>query len=335
MRVDAGELVDACAAALERHGAPAAAARRQAEQLVEGELRGHASHGVQRLAVLVARLDAGLIDPASRPELTWRARSALVVDGHWGFGPVIADRVLDAIEDRARDTGVAVAAVHRSHHLGMLAPYVERVAGAGLVGMMFTTTEGLVHPWGGAGALVGTNPIAIGVPVLGGSITLDMSTAASSAGKIINHAARAAPIPLGWGVDADGRPTTDAAAVSAISPFGGPKGYALGLTLGALVGLLSGTSFGADVSGTLDTDRPVTKGDVFVVIDPAAFGADPDDPRLAEYLGVVRTSGTDGRTVSIPGDRARAPRAAALDHGAEIDDDSWAVVRRLAEGGGV
>ncbi len=330
-----GELVDACAAALERHGAPAAAARRQGEQLVEGELRGHASHGVQRLAVLVARLDAGLIDPASRPELTWRARSALVVDGHWGFGPVIADRVLDAIEERARDTGAAVAAVHRSHHLGMLAPYVERVAGAGLVGMMFTTTEGLVHPWGGAGALVGTNPIAIGVPALGGSITLDMSTAASSAGKIIITP----PVRRRSPSAGASMPTAAPPRMPPPSPrsrrSAAPRATRWGLTLGALVGLLSGTSFGADVSGTLDSDRPVTKGDVFVVIDPAAFGADPDDPRLAEYLGVVRTSGTDGGTVSIPGDRARAARAAALEHGVEVDDGSWAVVRRLAEGGGV
>ena len=333
MRVDAGELLDRCATALERHGAPALAARRQAEQLVEGELRGHPSHGIQRLAILVARLDAGLIVPGAHPELTWRAASALLVDGRGGFGPVIADQVLDALEPRARETGVAVAAVHRSHHLGMLAPYVERVASAGLVGMMFTTTEGLVHPWGGAGSLVGTNPIAIGVPSRDGPVVLDMSTAASSAGRILHHAARGEPIPAGWGVDADGRSTTDAAAVAAISPFGGAKGYALGITLGAMVGLLSGTSFGSDVAGTLDGDRPVTKGDVVVVIDPAAFGVDPGDPAMARYLDAVRASGADGAVVGIPGDRARAARAAALEHGVEVDAHSWAAVQRLAAGG--
>jgi LDH2 family malate/lactate/ureidoglycolate dehydrogenase len=236
---------------------------------------------------------------------------------------VVADRVLAALLTRVPDVGVAVAAVRRSSHLGMLSPYVERVAREGAAGIIMTTSEALVHPWGGRGALVGTNPIAIGVPSRDGAVSLDMSTGMVSAGKILDYAARGRSIPEGWAVDADGHPTTDprAAAAGAISPFGGAKGYALGLALESLVGLLSGTAFGRDVTGTLDTDHPTTKGDLMIVISAGAFGADPRGSALAAYLDEVRASGVERRPVWIPGDRARRNREHGLAEGFDLDSE--------------
>jgi len=212
MTVTAASLADVCKRALVRFGASTDDAATQAAQLVEAELRGYPSHGLLRLTTLCARLDAGLIVSGVAPELTWIAASSLRVDGRNGFGTVIAQRVLDDLIPRAQEAGVAVAAIRRSHHLGILAPYVQRIADAECVGIVLTTSEALVHPWGGARALVGTNPIGIGLPSRDGAVILDMSTGAVSAGKILSPAARDEPIREGWAVDVDGRPTTDARA---------------------------------------------------------------------------------------------------------------------------
>lgn len=331
-RTAAAGAVDLAAAVLVRVGVPADAARVQAEHLVEAELRGHPSHGLRRLVMLVRRIEAGLIDPRAQPSLLWRTDAALTVDGAGGLGPVTAYRAIDALVGRLPTTGIAIATLHDTHHLGMLAPYVEHLAHRGAIGLVFSSTEGLVHPWGGSGALVGTNPVAIGVPAPEGDVVLDMSTGAVSAGKILDYAAQGRELPSGWAVDAHGHPTTDATAASrgAISPFGGPKGYALGITFGALVGALTGTSFGPDVHGTLDAEHAVTKGDVVIAISPAVLGQATPSPDLGAYLDLVRASGVDGHPVSVPGDRARASRARASTSGFEVSDDVWEAIVELA-----
>jgi len=327
VRVGAAEMEQRATAFLVAHGAPEWSARVQAAHLVEAELRGHPSHGLRRLIVLAGRIDSGLIDPGAEPQLEWVASAALRVDGRRGFGPVAAHRAIDAVIERLPQTGTVAVSLHRTHHLGMLAPYVERLAEAGAVGIVLSSTEGLVHPWGGAGALVGTNPIGIGVPADGGDVVVDMSTGAVSAGKILDYRAKGMPLPDGWAVDAAGRPTTDAAAAAegAISPFGGAKGYALGLAFGAAVGAVSGTAFGPDVHGTLDTEHETTKGDVIIALDAGLLAGADTRAALGGYLDLLRASGTDGR-VAIPGDRARAERSRRLEDGVEIATDIWQVL---------
>jgi LDH2 family malate/lactate/ureidoglycolate dehydrogenase len=333
VRVDAQELRDLAALALTGRGATLAHARIQADHLVAAELRGHPSHGLRRLDVLVARIEKGLIDPVSQPVPQWTAAAALTVDGARGFGPVVAYGAIAALRERLPETGVAIAALHRTHHLGILAPYVEQLAAAGLVGLMLSSTEGLVHPWGGVGALLGTNPIAIGVPASGGDLAVDMSTGAVSAGKILDYRAKGMTLPDGWAVDVAGHETTDAAAAAAgaISPFGGPKGYALGLAFGAIVGSLTGTALGPDVHGTLDTAAEVSKGDVIIAIDPVLFAGSDMRASLGDYFGLIRRSGADGSTVTVPGDRARANRDESLQNGVPLSTDVWSRLLELAE----
>src|SRR5205085_12609310 len=131
--------------------------------------------------------------------------------------------------------------------------YAERRALEGLVCLAFTTTEVLVHPFGGAEALVGTNPIAIGIPGKPRPFLLDMATSVSAMGRIIALKHRGEKIPEGWAVDKDGVPTTDpdAALKVSLSPAAGPKGYGFGIAISLLGGLLSGMPDGRSVSGTL------------------------------------------------------------------------------------
>ena len=314
-------------------GVPPTAARDQAELLLEGDRRGHASHGIRRLDMLAQRLRSGAVHAAARPTSTWTTVSVLIVDGDGGLGPPVARRAVQELVAKVAKTGVAVAAVRNANHLGMLAPYVETMASAGVIGISLTTSEALVHPWGGMRAMVGTNPLAVAVPVPGDDpVVLDMATGQVSRGKVLDHAARGLPLAPGDAVDSAGVPTTDAAAAvdGAISPFGGPKGYALGLMLEVLVATLTRTALGEDVRGTLDPTDPSTKGDLFIAIDPAAFGTGAAP--VAAYLTAIRTTppapGHD--RALVPGDRARATRATNLADGVPVAKVTWTRAQQIA-----
>jgi LDH2 family malate/lactate/ureidoglycolate dehydrogenase len=331
--VDAAALRQIVVETLVGSGATSADAEKQARILIEGDLRGQHSHGVRRLPVLVERLRRGLIVSGADPIPNWRSDSVALIDGQRSFGPVAAAVAIDAITERAKASGIALAAVANSNHIGMLAPYVEDIAEGGQIGIAFTTSEALVHPWGGTRAMLGTNPIGIAVPTADEPLVVDLSTASVSMGKILDYAAADRPIPLGWAVDAAGDPTTDAAAAAsgAISPFGGPKGYALGIALEVLVATLTGTSFGTKVRGTLDVEDVATKGDLFLAISLEAIDGAQLLPALSAYLAEVRNSGRRPGDVTIPGDRARAARRAALQRGIRLYPGVWDQVRTLHE----
>lgn len=329
VRVDAGLLHRRITEVLVAAGAPVGHAVQQADLLTEAELRGHPSHGLLRLPRLVARIGNGVLDPAAAGDHRWAASALLVTDGQNGFGPVVALAALDRLLAATPTTGSATAVVHRSNHLGALSYYAEYVARRGHVLIATTSTEALAHPWGGRRALVGTNPIAIGVPGEPDPLVLDMATSQVSAGKIRDHAARGRPLSPGWALDAAGDPTTDATAAvdGALAPFGGAKGYGLAVALGALAGALTGSAFGTEVTGTLTDALPTTKGDVFVVIrtPPGAASA------VGAYIEVLRASdpADPASPVEVPGTGGRRRRDAALREGVELSADLWERVSGL------
>lgn len=308
-------------------GASPAAARAQVSQLVEADLRGRASHGMQRLPTLVERIRNRVLDPAAEPVIEVSRPGSIVADGRFGFGPVTVLAALPVLRDAARRTGIAMVAIRNSGHVGILATYLERLAEEGAIGLALTTSEALVHPAGGRDAMVGTNPIGIGIPVEPQPFIFDMSTAAISAGEVIAHRERGRELPPGAAIDADGLPTTDpdAALAGAISPFGGNKGYALGLAFELLVAGLTGTNLGREVHGTLDVDKRSTKGDVLIAIDASDTFEGPAAERLTGYLDELRRTppAPDRDAVKIPGDRMRLERRRRLEGGIPYSPVTW------------
>jgi LDH2 family malate/lactate/ureidoglycolate dehydrogenase len=179
--------------------------------------------------------------------------------------------------------------------------------------------------------MIGTNPIAIGVPANPEPLVLDMATSLISMGKIHDHANRGAAIPEGWALDANGNPTTDAVAAKdgAIAPFGGPKGYALGLAFEVLVASLAESAIGPNVRGTLDSKHPSNKGDLFIVIAPPH--AEAARALVTDYLDAVRSSppADPKKPVLIPGDRAHAARDKSRAEGVMLDDALWKDLQKL------
>lgn len=321
----------AALAALEGAGICAGPARLQADLLLDAELRGVPSHGFLRLERIIDRIANGVADPKAKGLHTWRGDSFLSVDGQNGLGPVVAKHAADVAGERARQTGIAVAAISNNNHIGMLAWYADALAKAGLVSIILTTSEALVHPYGGRVALVGTNPIAIGVPTDKGAFVIDLATSLVSMGEIHDRAHRGVEIPEGWALDADGSATTDpnAAKKGAIAPFGAAKGYALGLAFELLVTALTGAALGRNVTGTLNAEKACNKGDVFILIDPlSGQGA-----ALSDYLETIRqtppAAGFD--KVLIPGERGLALKEQRAAEGIPLADEVWTTMKRLRD----
>lgn len=184
MRLPPARLRNLSVALLEKRGVPADSARLQANLLLEAELRGLPSHGLQRLPLLLSRLDKGLANPTTRGNGTWRRASFLSVDGERGLGPVVMMDAMRVTRRILKETGLAIAAIRNANHMGMLAYYAEAAARDGLIGIVMSTSEALVHPFGGTQALIGTNPVAIGIPAAGRPFVLDLATSIVSMGKI-------------------------------------------------------------------------------------------------------------------------------------------------------
>ena len=321
---------------LSKLGASQAECAIQADVLTEGDLRGHHSHGLQRLPVLASRIRKRLIRVNSNPEYTWTADAVLSVDGKDGLGTFVADSALDVAKAALGRRGIVAVAIKNSSHLGMIGYYCEKKAREGLVCIAMTVSEPLVHPHGGTEALVGTNPIAIGIPSDPAPFIFDMATSTSAIGKILAARHRGESIPEGWAVDALGNPTTDpdAGLKGALTPAAGAKGYGLGISIGILAGLLPGAEIGRLVAGTLDTDQRCTKGDFFLLLNPAAFAGGPTLAKhVAGYLDELRHSrpskGSQG--VIVPGDRARKLREERLRTGIPLPREVWQAAERLRD----
>lgn len=306
----------------------------QADVLTEADLRGVTSHGLQRLPVLVERIHNGLLRVGVEPDLHWTSDAVLCVDGRDGFGPAIAERGLREIIPAARKFGIAALAIRDSSHLGMLGYYCNRRAEEGFVCIGMTTSEALVHPYGGAEALVGTNPLSIAVPALPRPFVFDMATSIVPMGRILTYMQRCETLEEGWAVDAQGSPTTDpeAATKGAIAPTAGPKGYGLGVAIALLAGLLSGGDVGRAVRGTLDVEFRCTKGDLFFLLDPERFvGGASLAANATKYLDELRASkpqpGFD--QVAVPGDRGYETRKERLVNGIPHPEEIWYAAERL------
>ena len=330
MKLHPAELRKTSEAALIRAGVSPNNAKIQVDLLLDAELRGHVSHGLMRLPRLIQRIQNGVASADATGCSSWSGGALLSVDGQNGLGPVVAMAALDQLCDRVERTGVAIAAIRDCNHLGMLAWYARAIALRGKVLLALTTSEALVHPWGGRCAMVGTNPIAIGVPAEPRPFVMDMATSLVSMGKVHDYANRGQDIPEGWALDENGDPTTDARAGArgAIAPFGGPKGYALGLGFEVLVAALTGSALGSNVVGTLDDDKVCNKGDLFIVMQPDTAAFRP----ISAYLEAIRAmpSADPARPVSVPGDRAERVHAAKSEEGHAPNPEIWQKICALA-----
>ena len=238
---------------------PEEAASETASALVAADLRGVHTHGIPCLVAYAECLDQGRIKARPDIKVTRRMPWACVVDGDNGLGPVAATRAMGEALASARQLGIGAAAVQRSNHFGAAAAYALMALEEDCIGIITSNAGPNTAPFGTNESYLGTNPLAVSVPAGGHCppFVIDMATSEAARKKIRLASEEGRPIPLGWALDQDGNPTTDASAAmqGVLLPFGGVKGSAIGLLTDILSGILSGARFGNDVLGTFTNQQ--------------------------------------------------------------------------------
>jgi LDH2 family malate/lactate/ureidoglycolate dehydrogenase len=254
-RVRIDDLRRCLALAFQRLGLAPSEAEALGGLLVDSELRGHAGHGVAALAVLASLYRDGTLNPRPRVRVLRETDAALLLEGDHGCGPGAPTSAMRWCVERARQRkGMAVATL-RDWQLVAAGPYARLAAEAGLIGFVCTNFVPLVAPPGGRTAVLGSNPVAYGLPAeRHHPVVLDIATTVASMQEVRIAARDGAEVPEGILLDRDGRPTTDPAELfegGSLAPLGSPlaahKGFGLALLVDALAGVLSGAGFAQGV----------------------------------------------------------------------------------------
>lgn len=268
-------LRDFTTAVFTAHGLSPEHAAVVAETLLRANLRGVDTHGVARIPSYVERFTTKLVNP--RPDVKAVARFpwAVAVDGDNGMGPVVADYAMGEAVRRADQHGVGGATARRSNHFGAASIFALMAVQHDCVGIVLSPASKSLAPFGSREPLFGTNPIAVAIPAGGHAPwVMDMATSIAARGHIRLAARRNEPIPEGWALDSEGRPTVnpEAALAGVMLPFAGAKGSALAMMIDILGGVLSGSAFGGEIRDmTRDFDEPQDVGHFFLAFKVESF----------------------------------------------------------------
>jgi L-2-hydroxycarboxylate dehydrogenase (NAD+) len=319
-------------------GLPEADAARCAELMTEADLTGADGHGIFRLAQYVRRLNAGGFNKHPNITVTKSAPATALVDGDNGMGHLVMSRATEEAISMARENGVAWVGVRRSNHAGPAGLYAEMPTAHGMVAV-YAAVANANHmaTWGGADHLLGTNPLAIGVPSGGGPLVFDMATSIVAYGTVKKYALRGLTMPEGWFVNPDtGAAITDPAksGEGMLLPMGEYKGSGLALMIGLLAGVLNGAAFGRDVVDFNADDRSETNtGHFLVVVDIARFlplkvFTAEVDRHMRDLRASRRLPGVD--EIRLPGDRRGECREERLRDGVPLAPQLLAQLDKLA-----
>jgi (2R)-3-sulfolactate dehydrogenase (NADP+) len=310
---------------LQAAGASVAMADATARALVLAESQGLASHGLSRVAQYATHLRNGRVNGAAVPQVLRRKGGALVVDAQEGLAFAACALAVDEAVAAAREHGIAIAGVVRSHHCGVVVDHLRAAAAAGMVGLGLANSPAAMPAAGGKHPIFGTNPVAAVFPRGGGAdaLMIDLSLSEVARGKLMVAAKEGRAIPEGWALDAAGHPTTDpkAGMAGSMLPIGAvssPKGAMLALVVELLVTAVIGANFGFEASSFFvdEGNRPGI-GQTFIVIDPGALAGNAGYLSRVEVL-VAEMLSDDG--VRLPGARREALRLRAQVEGVEVAD---------------
>ena len=316
-------------------------ARLCADTLVQADLWGHQSHGVMRLSWYAARLRAGVCDPVARPEVLIDGGAIALIDGHEGMGQVLTDFAMNEAIRRAKLHGIGAVGLRNSNHFGTAMYFTLKAARAGCVAFLSTNASPAMAPWGGRKKTVGTNPWSWACPAgRHAPMVLDMANTGVARGKIYLATQKGQAIPLGWAINTEGAPTTDAteAIEGIILPMAQHKGYAIALMMDMLSGVLTGSSFGTGVRGPYQAKERSGAGQFMIAINVEALGSAEQFARRIEELiteikGVPLAQGFD--EVLYPGELEARNERCNRSAGIDLPQDTLADLENLAREYGI
>ncbi|MDR6100919.1 delta1-piperideine-2-carboxylate reductase [Agrobacterium larrymoorei] len=317
-----------------RVGASSAVAALLSSNCANCERDGALSHGIFRIPGYVSSIRSGWVDPSAVPSMEDVAEAFLRVDAMNGFAQPALAAASTLLIEKARRNGIAIAAIRNSHHFSALWPDVEPFAEMGLLAVSMVNSFACTVPFDGKKPTFGTNPIAFAAPRGAGSpLVADLATSAIANGDVQIAARQGFTLPPGYGVDRDGKATTDPNRVldgGALLTFGGYKGSAVSMMIELFAAALTGGKFSYEVDWS---DHPGAQtphtGQVVIVIDPDCGRKTVFAQRvnaLTERLMKVGVS-------RLPGDRRHTSRALSIKNGILLQLADWQRLNDMANQG--
>lgn len=299
-----------------------------AETLVEAEIRGVKSHGINMLEAYLARISQGGININANPVIIRDRKATALIDAQGGFGQVAGKMAVDLAVKKASEHSISWIGVRRSNHCGMLAYYTEKISQAGFIGVMLANANPTVAPFGGMEAVLGTNPFSIAIPTEAKPIILDMATSNVAKAKIYRAKELNERIDPEWALDENGYPTDDPAKAinGVLTPLGGPKGYGLALAVDVLAGLLNGSGFAHYVKSVhKKVEESQNAGlTVMAVSIEALTELENYYQKINELITFIKESKPrPGYSIYLPGELEELHRRKVEKEGIQIDINVW------------
>ncbi|HEY3111135.1 MAG TPA: Ldh family oxidoreductase [Chloroflexota bacterium] len=298
--------------------------------LIESNLAGHDSHGVQLIPGYMKGAQEGRTVASARPTIVEETATTALVSGHWGWGQMTAAYGTEVAIRKARESKIAAVGLVECNHVGRLGEYSERAIRAGLALIATLGSAGRggnTAPFGGRRGALGTNPWSMGLPAGGGrSVLLDFATTVVAGNKVAVARAKGEQLPPGAILDKDGNPATDPEALrggGVMLPFGAHKGYALAVFA---------ELFGNIVAPSFRYPGPGRGGGTFLIaLDPAMFAPPAEyEAAAAEVLGRIKAvepapGFSEVLTPGEPEARSRQRRGA---EGVPLPEPTWEALKK-------
>lgn len=286
------------------------------------------SHGLYRLISCAMAARNGAVDPVAEPLVTDHARAIVKTDARGGCSLLAFERSIDLLSQKASVGGMAALAINHCFHYSALWWEVEQLSQRGLVALAMNPTHPYVSPFGGRTPLLGTNPLAFSWPRPGHApYTFDFATSAAARGEIELRARNGTDLPADWAIDAEGQPTTDSsqALKGALLTFGGHKGSAISTMIELMAGPMIGDLLSSETAqaGT-DASRGIGHGELILVFDPAAFGANLEQADTL-FAGIIEQG------ARLPSQRRRDAGKRARTDGLLVAGDLLIKLKEIVE----
>lgn len=315
--------------------------------LLDADLSGIESHGVQRLIRYHKEITSGMVDLSARPEIVFETPLSAVIDGHDCMGQTLGTRAMGLAIEKAKKSGAGFVTVRASNHYGIAGYYAKMAMREGLMGLCMTNSESIMVPTFGKQAMIGTNPIAVAMPAEPTPFVFDAVTTVVPRGKLEVYAKRGSGIPDGWALDENGQPSSDSDRVlgniihktgGGILPLGGAgdrtsgyKGYGFGLLAEIATSIFSG---GATSNYIYKTPTGSGICQFYGAIDYGMFGDKKQiEQHLSAFLQEIRDSDkADGQTrIYIHGEKEAEAHARVLRDGIPVNEKTYAEMQMIAD----
>lgn len=324
---------------------------RESEQitdvLLEADLSGIESHGIQRLIRYHTEITSGVVDVNAKPEIVKETPLSAVIDGHQCMGQILGVTAMRMAIEKAKKTGFGMVTSRNGNHYGIAGYYAKMAAEEGLIGLSMTNTEAIMVPTFGKQPMLGTNPIAFAMPADPVDFVFDGATTVVPRGKLEVYVKRGNGLPLGWALDENGRDSNDPDRVlkniiqksnGGILPLGGSgeltsgyKGYGFGMLVEIATGILSG---GATSNHVNVTPGRVDTATCFIALDHGMFGEKKEiEKALSRYLQEIRDSEkADGQSrIWTHGEKEYEQHAAVYANGVPLNEKTYEEMRMIAD----